>query len=76
MSQPVASTEPVTATPILAAVRLIPSRSKPVGVQGDAAMVEAGSAATAIEPMTADAETRPTSRRLVMKMDMCPPMDS
>ena len=58
MSQPVASTEPVTAPPIRAAVRSIPSRMNPVGVQSDAAMAEAGTAATAIVPTSADAETR------------------
>ena len=61
MSQPVASTEPVTVPPIRAAVRSIPSRTNPVGVQCDAAMVEAGSAATAIVPTRADAETRLTA---------------
>ena len=55
----------MTVPPIWAAVRSIPSRTNPVGTHV-AAMAEAGTAAMAIVPTKADAETRLTSRPLVM----------
>src|SRR4249919_3567754 len=71
MSQPVASTAPETDPVIRAAVRLIPSRTNPVGVQtGDAAMAKAGTAATAIVPTRADADTSLASRCFVVKIDI------
>src|SRR3954468_20517057 len=69
MSQPVASSEPLTDVPICAAVRSIPSRTNPVGLQL-AAIAAAGAAAMAIVAIMADAEARPTRRRLVMKLDI------
>ena len=66
MSQPVASSSPETDPLIWAAVRSIPSRMNPVGVQV-AASAEAGSAAMAIVPTKADAVTRLASRPLVIR---------
>src|SRR3954453_10747642 len=69
MSQPVALTSPVTVPPICAAVRSIPSRMNPVGVH-DVAIAAAGTDARAIVAIMAEAEAKPTSRRLVMRLDM------
>ena len=72
MSQPVASSSPVTLPPICAAVRLVPpSRLKLVGVQaGDAARVAPGMAATAMVAIMADAAPRLAMRRGVMNLDI------
>ena len=66
MSQPVASSSRLTTVPpTWAAVRLMPSRTNPVGAHV-AAMVEAGTAARAIVPKMVEAVTRLATLRLVM----------
>src|SRR3954447_2844118 len=70
MSQVLASSSPVTVPPTCAAVRSMPSRMKPVGVHVVAAKAAAGTTATAMVAIIADADARPTRRRLVKKLDI------